>query len=189
MLLAAIVLRPTDVPRDSPPGQTSHRRRAPRPPKRQPSAPTLVSGGAGEIRTPDLRRAKAALSQLSYGPLLVARRDRTTAYNASSKLGDRSALATAHFLLAAIVLRLTTLLRDSAVGQTWRPLTSCSPRSSSGLRPIFELLAWSELARRPPASDAEAAVLGPHASGWVVGHGGLEPPASVLSGPRSNQLS
>ena len=25
-------------------------------------------GGAEEIRTPDLRRAKAALSQLSYGP-------------------------------------------------------------------------------------------------------------------------
>ena len=27
-------------------------------------------GGAEEIRTPDLRRAKAALSQLSYGPSL-----------------------------------------------------------------------------------------------------------------------
>ena len=27
-------------------------------------------GGAEEIRTPDLRRAKAALSQLSYGPLM-----------------------------------------------------------------------------------------------------------------------
>jgi hypothetical protein len=26
-------------------------------------------GGAEEIRTPDLRRAKAALSQLSYGPI------------------------------------------------------------------------------------------------------------------------
>jgi hypothetical protein len=31
----------------------------------------LVIGGAEEIRTPDLRRAKAALSQLSYGPLLT----------------------------------------------------------------------------------------------------------------------
>ena len=29
-----------------------------------------LSGGAGGIRTPDLRRAKAALSQLSYGPVL-----------------------------------------------------------------------------------------------------------------------
>ena len=28
----------------------------------------LPVGGAEEIRTPDLRRAKAALSQLSYGP-------------------------------------------------------------------------------------------------------------------------
>ena len=28
-----------------------------------------VFGGAGGIRTPDLRRAKAALSQLSYGPI------------------------------------------------------------------------------------------------------------------------
>jgi hypothetical protein len=28
-------------------------------------------GGAEEIRTPDLRRAKAALSQLSYGPSRV----------------------------------------------------------------------------------------------------------------------
>ena len=36
------------------------------------SAPGLqaVVGGAEEIRTPDLRRAKAALSQLSYGPLV-----------------------------------------------------------------------------------------------------------------------
>ena len=31
----------------------------------------LVVGGAEEIRTPDLRRAKAALSQLSYGPSRV----------------------------------------------------------------------------------------------------------------------
>jgi hypothetical protein len=31
-------------------------------------APSLDSGGAAGIRTPDLRRAKAALSQLSYGP-------------------------------------------------------------------------------------------------------------------------
>ncbi len=30
--------------------------------------PWLVVGGAEEIRTPDLRLAKAALSQLSYGP-------------------------------------------------------------------------------------------------------------------------
>ena len=29
------------------------------------------TGGAEEIRTPDLRRAKAALSQLSYGPRRV----------------------------------------------------------------------------------------------------------------------
>src|SRR5579871_1210228 len=35
------------------------RRRRPAPPR----------GGAEEIRTPDLRRAKAALSQLSYGPV------------------------------------------------------------------------------------------------------------------------
>ena len=30
---------------------------------------TLATGGAEGIRTPDLRRAKAALSQLSYGPV------------------------------------------------------------------------------------------------------------------------
>jgi hypothetical protein len=30
-------------------------------------------GGAEEIRTPDLRRAKAALSQLSYGPFYLHR--------------------------------------------------------------------------------------------------------------------
>ena len=30
------------------------------------------AGGAEEIRTPDLRRAKAALSQLSYGPFRVS---------------------------------------------------------------------------------------------------------------------
>ena len=32
-----------------------------------------ISGGAEEIRTPDLRRAKAALSQLSYGPFFRVR--------------------------------------------------------------------------------------------------------------------
>ena len=31
--------------------------------------PALVAGGAEEARTPDLRLAKAALSQLSYGPV------------------------------------------------------------------------------------------------------------------------
>ena len=35
------------------------------------SRPSCSIGGAEEIRTPDLRRAKAALSQLSYGPSRV----------------------------------------------------------------------------------------------------------------------
>jgi hypothetical protein len=34
---------------------------------------TSCVGGAEEIRTPDLRRAKAALSQLSYGPTSLKR--------------------------------------------------------------------------------------------------------------------
>ena len=33
-----------------------------------PGCSRCLVGGAEEIRTPDLRRAKAALSQLSYGP-------------------------------------------------------------------------------------------------------------------------
>ena len=33
-----------------------------------PGGAGVLVGGAEEIRTPDLRRAKAALSQLSYGP-------------------------------------------------------------------------------------------------------------------------
>ena len=33
--------------------------------------PNARAGGAEEIRTPDLRRAKAALSQLSYGPTVL----------------------------------------------------------------------------------------------------------------------
>ena len=33
--------------------------------------PSLLSGGAEEIRTPDPLRAKEVLSQLSYGPGLV----------------------------------------------------------------------------------------------------------------------
>ena len=32
---------------------------------------TAVSGGAREDRTPDLLRARQALSQLSYGPLML----------------------------------------------------------------------------------------------------------------------
>jgi hypothetical protein len=35
------------------------------------STGTSFVGGAEEIRTPDLRRAKAALSQLSYGPIIA----------------------------------------------------------------------------------------------------------------------
>ena len=71
-----------------------------------------LAGGAEEIRTPDLRRAKAALSQLSYGPSGV-----------SDEYG--------------------TALRLRPAGQP----------------------------------------------GWLVGHSGLEPETSVLSGLRSNQLS
>jgi hypothetical protein len=32
---------------------------------------SVFSSGAEGIRTPDLRRAKAALSQLSYGPVWI----------------------------------------------------------------------------------------------------------------------
>ena len=71
-------------------------------------------GGAEEIRTPDLRRAKAALSQLSYGPSRVP------------------------------------LEYAMALGGT--------PRASSTV-------------------------------GQMVGHSGLEPETSVLSGLRSNHLS
>jgi hypothetical protein len=37
-------------------------------------ARAVCKGGAEGIRTPDLRRAKAALSQLSYGPAALAAR-------------------------------------------------------------------------------------------------------------------
>lgn len=75
-------------------------------------------GGAEEIRTPDLRRAKAALSQLSYGP------------------------------------------------SPGIELSVCHGHARSG-----NLLAGGE------------------ARQWLVGHSGLEPETSVLSGLRSNQLS
>ena len=75
-----------------------------------------MCGGAGGTRTPDFRLAKAALSQLSYGPGLD-------------------------------------------VGRGKREAGSCPA---------------SRISRR---------------ASKVVGHGGLEPPTSVLSGPRSNQLS
>ena len=94
---------------------------------------------------------------------LAARRDPTTAYKASSRLGRSETSWGSFLLLAASVLGPTALLRASRLVRPWRD--------------------------GHPASEAEAAVLCPHASGWVVGHGGLEPPASVLSGPRSNQLS
>ncbi len=77
-----------------------------------------VAGGAGGTRTPDIRLAKAALSQLSYGPI------------------------TAEF-------RITERINRSA------------PE------------------RNQPMPKAPA----------VVGHPGLEPGTSVLSGLRSNQLS
>jgi hypothetical protein len=42
-------------------------------PRGNPGADPELVGGAEEIRTPDLRLAKAALSQLSYGPFREAR--------------------------------------------------------------------------------------------------------------------
>jgi hypothetical protein len=75
------------------------------------SGPTALAGGAGGTRTPDFRLAKAALSQLSYGP------------------------------------------------PSWRWKVGLQPLASSFRLPR------------------------------LVGHPGLEPGTSVLSGPRSNQLS
>ncbi len=48
-------------------------------------------GGAEEIRTPDLRRAKAALSQLSYGPLRAFQYATAGAFGASLLLGESGA--------------------------------------------------------------------------------------------------
>ena len=42
---------------------------------------------------------------------------------------------------------------------------------------------------RPARSPGRTSNQGPTTRQVVVGHGGLEPPTSVLSGPRSNQLS
>ena len=81
-------------------------------------------GGAEGIRTPDLRRAKAALSQLSYGP------------NGQSPVSSPGSLVPP-------------------------ALTGRSERS------------------RPSIAGL----------GLMVGHDGLEPSASVLSGLRSNHLS
>ncbi len=78
--------------------------------------PNALVGGAGGTRTPDFRLAKAALSQLSYGPPVLEVR-----------------------------------------GRRWKVVPQ--PRAS-GL----------QLPR-------------------LVGHPGLEPGTSVLSGPRSNRLS
>ena len=45
---------------------------------------TTVSGGAEEDRTPDLLRARQALSQLSYGPVVLS--ERPELHNAESLL-------------------------------------------------------------------------------------------------------
>ena len=80
--------------------------------------PNALVGGAGGTRTPDFRLAKAALSQLSYGPPVLEVR-----------------------------------------GGRWE----------------VGLYLW------PPTSSFQLPRL--------VGHPGLEPGTSVLSGPRSNRLS
>ena len=49
-----------------------------------------VVGGAEEIRTPDLRRAKAALSQLSYDPIRLTRRSHQKWARLDSNQGPRS---------------------------------------------------------------------------------------------------
>ena len=68
--------------RPLPAGTTSLRRATPRPrsrslmsvqPRQGASLVPRPPGGAAGIRTPDLRRARAALSQLSYGPRTAAR--------------------------------------------------------------------------------------------------------------------
>ena len=79
-------------------------------------SPVALVGGAGGTRTPDFRLAKAALSQLSYGPPVL-------------EVGGR--------------------------------------RWEVGLQPLASNFRLPRL----------------------VGHPGLEPGTSVLSGPRSNQLS
>ena len=78
-------------------------------------------------------------------------------------------------------------------------ITRSTPLSRGGILPVPSLFPDRRFAggaggtRTPDFRLAKAALsqlsYGPTAVLWVVGDGGLEPPTSVLSGPRSNQLS
>jgi hypothetical protein len=66
-------------------------------------------------------------------------------------------------------------------------------RRSANLTPSAVMFGGAGGTRTPDFRLAKAALsqlsYGPASSPSVVGDGGLEPPTSVLSGPRSNQLS
>ena len=73
-----------------------------------------------------------------------------------------------------------------------RPLWACQPNPGGAEEtrtpdPLRAKEVLSQLSYGPPALARRLALR--TRPGTVVGHGGLEPPTSVLSGPRSNQLS
>ncbi len=129
-------------------------------------------GGAREDRTPDLLRARQALSQLSYGPFLLV---------FLSLCGV--VLVTRSVTYAGMLLRsflrtpcLTTkILRKNLLFDSLQDLISAK----------FSLIKANE---RVVCNSHMSAHLTP-GSGNLVGLGGFEPPTSPLSGVRSNQLS
>ena len=110
---------------------------------------TVSSGGAERDRTADLLRARQALSQLSYGPLISCR---------SQVPGHKEM-------------------------KTSKPVT----RQHRCLRPCTRI-GLGKASKRVACEQHVSVSITPHRA-ILVGLGGLEPPASPLSGVRSDQLS
>ena len=126
----------------------------------QPDPARFSSGGAGRDRTDDLKLAKLALSQLSYGPVFD--------FLLSARFGPSV---------------LTGLRRFAPPGRSAR--FRCP--SDAEEHPI-QLILFS-FSRRLPIRRTAASIPPNQPDNGMVGLGRLELPTSRLSGVRSNHLS
>ena len=129
--------------------------------------PTTHPGGAAGIRTPDLRRARAALSQLSYGPLPTSHP--VTPVGAPGLEPGTSALSgprSNQLSYAPQEYRYPQGLAVGAARSHGLPGTLCRRRSNLTLRRSVPRITRhpKRLANPPPVRGAPAGPRSPHAT-------------------------
>ena len=137
-------------------------------------------GGAREDRTPDLLRARQALSQLSYGPILLV----------FFTLYDIALVTRSHILMYApsfVPVCRAPCLRQKILRKI-QPSFSFYSLSHSPMTFKQNVFCANQGKILCSVRQHMSNILTP-SSAKVVGLGGFEPPTSPLSGVRSNQLS